>query len=125
MNINGKIDGCMPRIITPFTKFLEERFLEWERVEGTRKALFEFANHLGVNRPTLSQWMNGKRAPQDREVIDRLAFKLGNEIYDALHVPRPDSEYTYINYHWKELSDEEKRLVTEQIKRFLADHAGE
>lgn len=125
MNIYSKMYVCMPRTITPFAKLLEEKFLDWERREGTRKALFEYANFLGVNRPTLSQWMNGKRTPQDKDLIELLARKLGNDVYDALGLPRPDPEFAYVHYRWKELSSEQKSAVKEQIIKFLSDHAGE
>lgn len=125
MYLNDKMYTCMARTVTPFAKLLEDKFLEWERGEGVRKALFEFAMYLGVNRPTLSMWMNGKRSPQDKDMIDNLAIKLGGDVYDALGLPRPDPDTTFVAYHMADLSPEERRAVVEKVKQYLKDHVGE
>lgn len=121
---NGTIRILMPPPYPPFSAWLDQRYLEWQNRQGGSRSLLEFGKHLGVKQSTLSQWINGRRVPQDKEIIDALAFKLGDEIYDVLDLPRPDPDYAYVHYVWKELSDDQKSALKEQIKKFLAENAG-
>lgn len=69
-------------------EWLNAKFLEWERKEGTRKTMVQFARYIGVAQPSLSEWMRGKYVPKGQNLA-KIAEKLGYEIYDVLGIPRP------------------------------------
>ena len=83
-----------------FPQFLELQFLEWQRREGGRKTVGEFARHLGVAQTTVSSWWNGKSTPTDDVIIRRLADRLGLEVYDSLGLDRPDEDLLWIMNNW-------------------------
>ena len=85
-----------------FPKFLEFKYLEWQRTQGGRKTVKEFAAYIGVSQSTISSWWNEDRKPEG-ENLRRLAEKLGIEVYDVLGIPRPDSNLLYIQSIWQEL----------------------
>lgn len=94
-----------------FSEWLEQRFLDWERESGGRRSLTKFAEYLGVKRPTLSQWMNDKRIPRDKETVDRLAYILGNEVYEYLDVDESDPELLRIKSIWDKISPRTKAYI--------------
>lgn len=69
-------------------EWLNAKFLEWERNEGKRKTMVQFAEYLGVAQPSLSAWATGKYVPKGQNLA-KIAEKLGYEIYDVLGIPRP------------------------------------
>lgn len=72
-----------------FSQYLEMKFLEWQSKEGGRKTVKEFAGFIGVSQSTISSWWNGIRVPEG-ENIQKIAIKLGIEVYDVLGIQRPD-----------------------------------
>jgi transcriptional regulator with XRE-family HTH domain len=72
-----------------FQAWLNQQFLEWERHCGTRKTVTDWAAHLGFGKGVVSNWLNGKRVP-DQSSAARLAQTLGNGVYSALGLPKPD-----------------------------------
>lgn len=46
-----------------FPEYLEKKYLEWQNSLGRRKTVEEFAAWLGVSRPLMTMWLNGKRRP--------------------------------------------------------------
>lgn len=72
-----------------FGNFLVRRFhQEGISHPGKFKSLVEFGKWLGVKQSTFSTWCNDSKVPQDSTTIDRLASKLGVEVYDILGVAR-------------------------------------
>mgnify|MGYP001016956826 CR=1 FL=1 len=84
-----------------FSKFLEFKYLEWQQKVG-RKTVKEFAAYIGVSTSTISTWWHENRIPEG-ENIQKLASKLGIEVYDALDLPRPDPDLLYIQQNWQNL----------------------
>ncbi len=74
---------------TDFTRFLVLKFFSWQQGLGRRATLTEFADYLDLDRAQLYLYMNGHTLPK-KEVADRIAKKLGCEIYDLLNLERPD-----------------------------------
>lgn len=70
------------------SEWLNMRFLDWQRSEGKRKTIAEFASYLDVSQASLSDWLRGKYAPKGQNLA-KIAEKLGYEIYDVLGIPRP------------------------------------
>lgn len=103
-----------------FPQLLEAKYLEWRKNEGGKKTETEFAEWLGFKISTVSTWWNNKSKPNDEKIIRRLAQKLGDEVYDALGMERPDSRLVFINEHWQDASDELQRSVHEQLQKDIA-----
>lgn len=72
------------------SNWLFNEFLEWQKKEGSRKPQARFAKYLGVKPSTFSMWITGKQDP-DPYNADKIAAKLGPEIYDLLGLARPDN----------------------------------
>jgi transcriptional regulator with XRE-family HTH domain len=70
------------------SEWLNIKFLDWERSEGKRKTISEFAAYLDVAPASLSDWLRGKYDPKGKN-LGKIASKLGYEIYDLLEIPRP------------------------------------
>ena len=76
-------------------QWLDRQFLQWQISQGGSKTAIEFAQYLEVSRDALYKWKSGKRVP-DFESIQKLAKKLGSEIYDVLNLPRPNKHLLLI-----------------------------
>ncbi len=70
-------------------QWLNHQFLLWQLNQGGRQTVGEFAKYLGVSRDALYKWMNGQRAP-DLECVEKLADKLGPEVYGLVGLPLPN-----------------------------------
>jgi transcriptional regulator with XRE-family HTH domain len=99
--------------------YLTQKYLEWQAQLGQRKTLEEFADHLDVSRPMLSFWMNGRRFPNE-ENIEKIAVKLGNDIYDALGLPRPNPYKQKIDRLWEFLPEDIQRRISEEAEDYEA-----
>jgi transcriptional regulator with XRE-family HTH domain len=98
------------------SELLTKKYLAWQGSMGQRKTLEEFADYLNVSRPLLSFWMNGKRIPSE-ENLEKIASLLGDEIYDALDLPRPNPHLKRISKLWEFIPEEiQKQIVNEAEK---------
>jgi len=75
--------------VSEFTEWLLDKFRGWERKTGRRQTITAFARYLGVKQPTLSRWMAGDNPPE-YDVIEKLAAKLGNDVYNVLGYIPPE-----------------------------------
>jgi transcriptional regulator with XRE-family HTH domain len=105
----------------PFSVLLERKFLEWQIEMGGRRSQAEFAQHLGVKRASLTMWMNGDHLPE-RANAEQLAKILGNEVYDALDLPRPNPYLQKINQVFEKLSPEHQQKLAEDAERYEANN---
>jgi transcriptional regulator with XRE-family HTH domain len=101
-----------------FRQFLELKFLQWQQESGGRKTVREFAKYIGVGQSSISMWWNGERLPEG-ENVQKLAQKLGLEVYDVLGLPRPDANLHYLQKHWDDFSPEVQRTLREQAEEFM------
>ncbi len=100
------------------SKWLNERFLEWERAQGKRQTVSAFARYLGVPQSSLSSWMAGAYAPSGENLF-LIASKLGAGIYDILELPRPlilDSDIAYIISVWPKLAKSDQQELLDVIR---------
>ena len=113
---------------TPLSKWLDKKYLEWQTKEGESKNVNEFADYLDVNRSLLSFWMNGKRIPNEENLV-KIALKLGFEIYDVLELDRPNILHLYATRNWnnvpKKLQLELAKTIAKHTKEPLPDEATE
>lgn len=107
----------MPR--HPFSVLLERKFLQWQIDIGERKSQADFAKLIGVSRASLTMWMNGDHLPE-RDNVHKVAKVLGNEVYDALGIPRPNPYLQKINQLFEHLSPEHQKKLAEDAERYEA-----
>ena len=100
-----------------FPNYLTKKFLEWQTELGARKTLEDFADYLNVSRPLLSFWMNGKRIP-NADNLENISAILGNEIYDALDLPRPNPNLQKINRLWEFLPEEIQIKLAKETEKY-------
>lgn len=102
-------------------QWLDRQFLLWQIDQGGRMTVVEFAQYLGVSRVALYKWMNGQRVP-DLDCVEKLADKLGPEIYPLVELPLPDQQLLRIKRSWEALSDEEQEAFAAEIERIAASN---
>lgn len=107
--------------IVTFRQFLELKFLEWQQESGGRKTVLEFAKHLGVSQQSVSNWWNGDRVPEGANV-QKLAKRLGLEVYDVLNLPRPDADLHYLTREWDNLPPDVRRALREQAEKYATQN---
>lgn len=95
-----------------FKNWLMDQFVEWERKQASRQTYSAFARYLDVKQPSLSGWLAGDYVPTG-ENLEKVANKLGLEVYDALGLPRPDSMLYDIEQAFSQdrLQTEESRIA--------------
>lgn len=108
---------CRISVVT-FSEYLESQYLEWQRAQGKRKTIEDFAAWIGVSRPLLNMWMNGNRKP-GKESLKLLSGIFGNEVYDVLGYPRPNPYLQKINQLFENLSEEQQRRLAEEADQYL------
>jgi transcriptional regulator with XRE-family HTH domain len=104
-----------------FPQFLERQYLDWQRREGKRKTLEDFARYLGISRPLLSMWMKGTRRPGS-ENIELLAETFGLEVYDALELDRPNPYLQRINQLFPKITSERQQKLAEDAERYGSEN---
>lgn len=101
-----------------FKDFLFDKLQEYEREQGRRISMVEYAKYLGISRPVLSYYLNGRNTPG----IDNaglLAEKLGIEVYDYLGVTRPDPDLLKLKTLWGKLPAEVRHQLAEQAANYV------
>ena len=93
-----------------FGNYLKRKLHEWQGKKlPERPSQADWAVWLGVKTTTLSTWMNDQKVPTDAATIDKLADKLGLEVYDILGVSRrlsrKDRKLTVIAAIWDRLPE--------------------
>jgi len=62
--------------------WLNQKFRDWEKLQGKAQSYYAFARYLGVSQTSLAAWMDGAVEPQADDLA-ALALKLGPEVYTA------------------------------------------
>jgi len=101
-----------------FSLWLKRKYLEWQSEQGDLKTLTEFAEFLDVSQPAVSKWINGRSLP-DPDSVQRIAVKLGWEVYDILGVDPPvtDKRLQSLMNVWEGLPEEVKGELAEAAER--------
>jgi transcriptional regulator with XRE-family HTH domain len=103
-----------------FRQWLELKFLEWQRNQGGRKTVLQFADYLGVSQQTVSSWWNSPKIPQG-DNIRKLADKLGLEVYDVLGLERPDPFLHYFIKHWEKLPEDAQDALLDMAESYAKE----
>jgi transcriptional regulator with XRE-family HTH domain len=104
-----------------FPEWLEKYFVNWVAKQGKRTSLNEFAAYLGYSRPTITAWMNGSRTPS-LEAVEKLASKVGPEVFDVMELPRHDPDLQTLIYLWPNLSEEARHTLREQGEKYVTEN---
>lgn len=72
-----------------FHDWIRQKYLNWA---DNKKSESQFALYLDISQATINAWMNRTRGiPRSKEIISKLADKLGPEIYEVLDYPKQAS----------------------------------
>jgi transcriptional regulator with XRE-family HTH domain len=110
--------------MSKFPDWMTKVFLEWQTQQGKRKTLEEFATYIGVSRPLVNMWMNGNQKP-GAENIKLLGDLFGDEIYDALEIPRPNPYLQKLNRVWEFLPEEIQKKFFEEAEKYETQNVTE
>jgi transcriptional regulator with XRE-family HTH domain len=106
--------------MSKISDWMNDAFLKWQTSHGRRKTISEFANHVGVSQPLMSNYLNGTRTPSG-ENVDKIADVLGDEIYRILELQPPDPNLQIIKRIWETLSESQQ----EQLRNQAENYAGQ
>ncbi len=74
-----------------FGDWLMNRYLNWQiNTKSRYKTHSAFADHLGVKKEDVLNWLNYASEPQDGELLMKLADKLGPDLYKHLQKQPPN-----------------------------------
>lgn len=99
-----------------FANWLEVQFINWMRERGQVTTQREFAEYLGLDQVQLSHYINERRKKPDKVSLEKIASKLGPEIYDVLGLARPDPQLKQLTAVWHKLSEETKKIILDIAK---------
>lgn len=104
---------------TPFSRWLDNKFLDWQKKMGGTQYLSDFADYIDFPAPTVSMWINSKREPKGYQVIRKLADKLGEDVFVVLSQANDiDPLLQFIAQHWDRLPDEVRHSIRDSVARF-------
>ena len=98
-----------------FSRWLEQKYLDWQSERGRRVLLQEFADWLGISKQLLSHYLNGRNVPNG-PTVTKLADKLGPEIYDVLGLARPDPNIQPIISAYDEMDEETRQALLHMLE---------
>ena len=107
-----------------FPEFLEKKYLEWQLKEVERRTIIQFAAYVGVSQPIMSMWMSGKKRP-GVDNIKLLAEIFGDEVYDALDLPRPNPHLQKLNRLWEFIPEDVQIKIAEEAAQYEAKNLSE
>jgi len=107
-----------------FSRWFERKFVEWQNSTGKRKTIDEFAKWLGFKQPIVSLWMSGDRSPSQYSA-DRIALKLGDEVYTLLGLQPSDMRLVGIEVNWDRLTDSQRTDLHQLADRFVRENAAD
>lgn len=79
-----QIPDTLTSVSAEFRQLLLQGYLDWQKKIGKRGSVSAYADSIGFQRGTFTNYMNGKRVPRAEKELEKLAAKLGLEVYDTL-----------------------------------------
>lgn len=105
-----------------FRQYLEQRFLEWQKQQGGRKTVKQFAEYVGVSQSSISMWWGDNERVPEGENVRKIAEKLGLEVYDVLGIPRPDEDLHYLETIWNDLPPKARRVLRQKAEEYKTEN---
>jgi transcriptional regulator with XRE-family HTH domain len=113
----------IPVLYPRVAKYFNDAFQKWWNAEykRTKKApsQADFARFLGVKAPSLNQWMNGWRSPDDKRKA-LVAAKLGPGIYEVTDSPAlmpDDPQLRKVVEYFFELDEKTREDYLERMRK--------
>ena len=98
--------------------WLEQRYLAWRsQQDRNNDSVSAFARYLHVSQSLVDAFMNGRRSSMSQATADRIADKLGDEIYDLVGLPRPDPVQRRLEGILYSLSEDSKKKLMDYAER--------
>lgn len=108
------------KIVTELADWLNKRYLEWQVKTGVRQPMRAFADYLGIKPTSLSNWLNSS-IPPSKDNVDKIAEKLGPEIYDILGLARPDPNEEKLLEMYRAIDPNDKEGFLDWAARYLIE----
>lgn len=74
-----------------FREWFNTKWAEWDASQGRRSTQQELSEYLGIPRPTIAQYISGKKQPDNLNLM-RVARRFGNDVYDILEEDPPKED---------------------------------
>ncbi len=119
----------MAKEAPPFKEFLFNYFIDWEKNQpGKRSTFTAFARwlsdnsfHVTIKQQLVSDWIKGKYEPGDEKYQVVLAEKLGEQIYEILHIPPVNLLRIYVLRNW----DKAPLKIQQELAKTISKHTTE
>jgi transcriptional regulator with XRE-family HTH domain len=95
------------------SRFLQAKFVDWQHQQRQRRTIEEFADFVGVSRPLMSQWMNGKKQPGSKN-RERLIEVFGTDALEAFGI---DPGLYIVQKKWDDLEPETRQEIQDLATR--------
>ena len=93
------------------SEWIRKKYIDWLASVGEIRTQREFAEYIGIDKVSMSRYLNNKIKTPDTETVEKFAAKLGPEVYDVLGLARPDPQLQALTAVWHELDDEIKQTI--------------
>lgn len=105
---------------TSFGQFLDKEYLKWQQELQRRATQGEFAEYIGVERSLLSHYLNNGTLPT-KEMAQRIAERLGPEVFRVLENADPDPVISWIGRNWQNIPPEIQEQLIGLIKAYTQE----
>jgi len=98
-----------------FQAWFIRKYKEWSGDKiGIEASETEFARWLGITQQTVNYYLNGVFVPKRKDILKRLADKLGDEVYEILDQPTDKEKIMLI---LDQIPPQEYPRLIEELKR--------
>jgi|WetSurMetagenome_2_1015567.scaffolds.fasta_scaffold06052_5 hypothetical protein len=108
---------------TGTSKLLLEHFLAWQREQGERRTLKEFADYIGISDKSLNHVFTGTREPTERQTQLFAVVFDDPRFYKVTNRKPEDPKLIYINRHWKNTPTDIQKKIAEEIQKYTTEKA--
>lgn len=121
INLGKKNTIMVVDTVKDVSRWLDKKFLDWQYQQGGSRTLTEFADWLGIPQSSLSNYMTGFRAPNEKAAY-KLGAKLGWEIFDLLGLQRPDPLLQLITSLWDDIPEEKQKELADEARMMAEEN---
>jgi len=108
------------RLGNPVARYLNRAFLAWQASTGFSQSQRDFADYLGLGNATVGKLMRGEVGVPETATLDKIAAKLGGDIYDVVGVERPDKVRQFVLDNWGKLDVDTVAEINRIVERALS-----